>query len=102
MPIETKICDCGCGRSRPMQSRGKYFENACRARDNRRKNSDTSEAANERDSLNIKLNAICGEYDLTLLEVVTAWGSRAAVINFYHQSESKFRIICAGVKELSK
>lgn len=49
-----------------------------------------------------KLNTICGEYGLTLLEVVTAWGSRTAVINFYHQSEAKFRIICSGVKELSK
>lgn len=38
MPIENKLCDCGCGRSRPMQSGGKYFEPACRARDNRRKN----------------------------------------------------------------
>lgn len=37
MPIETKLCDCGCGRSRPMQSGGKYFEPACRARDYRRK-----------------------------------------------------------------
>lgn len=38
MAIENKLCDCGCGRSRPMQSGGKYFEPACRARDNRRKN----------------------------------------------------------------
>lgn len=37
MSIETKLCDCGCGRSRPMQSGGKYFEPACRARDYRRK-----------------------------------------------------------------
>lgn len=37
MAIDTKLCDCGCGRSRPMQSGGKYFEPACRARDNRKK-----------------------------------------------------------------
>jgi hypothetical protein len=37
MAIEIKLCDCGCGRSRPMQSGGKYFEPACRARDHRRK-----------------------------------------------------------------
>ena len=30
MPIVNKLCECGCGRSRPMQSNGKYYEDKCR------------------------------------------------------------------------
>lgn len=45
MAIENKLCDCGCGRSRPMQSGGKYFEPACRARDNRRKNKENQQSS---------------------------------------------------------
>jgi len=45
---------------------------------------------------------VANEYGLTMLDVVTAWGSRASLKTIFSQNETKFRIICAGVKELSK
>ena len=45
---------------------------------------------------------VANEYGLTLLEVATAWGSRASVVTIFGQNQTKFRIICAGVKEMSK
>ena len=45
---------------------------------------------------------VANEYGLTMLDVVTAWGSRASLKTIFSQNETKFRIICAGIKELSK
>ena len=35
MTIELKECECGCGRSRPMTSRGRFYEPKCKAKWNR-------------------------------------------------------------------
>ncbi len=32
MPIENKLCECGCGRSRPMSKGGRFFEPYCKVR----------------------------------------------------------------------
>lgn len=45
---------------------------------------------------------VASEYGLTMLDVVIAWGSRSSLKTIFSQNEAKFRIICAGVKELSK
>lgn len=45
---------------------------------------------------------VAHEYGLTMLDVVTAWGNRASLNTIFNQNETKFRIICAGVKEMSK
>jgi hypothetical protein len=45
---------------------------------------------------------VAHEYGLTMLDVATAWGNRASLSTIFNQNETKFRIICAGVKEMSK
>lgn len=53
-----------------------------------------------------KMRLISLDYGLTLLDVEVAWCSKGCMAssvelaNIYRQSEPKFRIICAGVKEL--
>lgn len=37
MPIEMKLCDCGCGQSRLMTKGGKFYEPYCRVRNKRKK-----------------------------------------------------------------
>lgn len=32
MPIQNKLCECGCGRSRPMAKGGRFFEPKCKAK----------------------------------------------------------------------
>lgn len=45
---------------------------------------------------------IAKEYGLTLLDVVTAWGNRVSLNRIFKSDKARFKIICAGVKELSK
>lgn len=45
---------------------------------------------------------IAKEHGLTLLDVVTAWGNRVSLNRIFKSDKSRFKIICAGVKELSK
>lgn len=45
---------------------------------------------------------IAKEFGLTLLDVVTAWGSRCSLNRIFKSDKSRFKIICAGVRELSK
>ena len=41
-------------------------------------------------------------YGLTLLDVVTAWGNRVSLNRIFKSDKARFKIICAGVRELSK
>jgi len=45
---------------------------------------------------------IAKEFGLTLLDAVTAWGNRVSLNRIFKSDKARFKIICAGVRELSK
>jgi hypothetical protein len=45
---------------------------------------------------------IAKEFGLTLLDVVTEWGNRVSLNCIFKRDKARFKIICAGVRDLSK